>query len=335
MKKPNIRLSVVLAVHNGEKYISQAVESILNQTFPNFEFIIINDGSTDSTSRILNSHTDPRIRLIENKLNRGLVACLNTGIMLSRGKYIARMDADDIADLHRLEKQFDFMESHPEIGICGSYIRVFFEGTGKSQVVKFPENDKAIRAFTFFQAPFSHPSVMLRKSVLDSYELEYPDQFYRAEDYAFWTELLKYTQAANLPEVLLHYRRHQTNETVLSDKQSGDKNLTLSKIQYNYLTHNRLYLSEEKMLVYAHFVNRSIQSYNLSHTSQRYTENILKSFFSQLKQVREDLFSDSIRYCSEICFYRFIIGKCFPKTRYMLQLFSIGGFHFLKRNLFN
>ena len=121
MKSPQI--SVVMPAYNAEKYITEAIDSILFQTFKDFEFIIINDASTDSTKDIIESYKDPRIKLVNNEQNKGVAKSLNIGISVACGKYIARMDADDIALPERFQKQFDFMEQHPNIDVCGSWAK--------------------------------------------------------------------------------------------------------------------------------------------------------------------------------------------------------------------
>ena len=128
--KPNV--SVVMPVFNGEAFVKEALESILNQSFKQFEIVVINDGSTDKTQEIVTrlASKDARIRLINHPKNSGLIPCLNEGLELAQGNYIARMDADDIAHPIRLQRQFEFLESNPQVIVCGSYIRLFGEKSG-------------------------------------------------------------------------------------------------------------------------------------------------------------------------------------------------------------
>jgi glycosyltransferase involved in cell wall biosynthesis len=118
------RISVVMSVYNGEKYLRQAIESILQQTYTDFEFIIIDDGSTDSSREIIQSYDDKRIRLVINEQNIGLTKSLNKGIRLAKGEFIARMDADDISLPQRFEKQVAYLDSHPEVGVLGTYANI-------------------------------------------------------------------------------------------------------------------------------------------------------------------------------------------------------------------
>lgn len=201
-----IPVTVLLPVFNAELHVAEAVQSILRQTFRNFELLIINDGSTDRSLEVISSFKDRRIRLVNNESNLKLIPTLNKGIDLATGKYIARMDADDISLPQRLQKQVDFMESHPEVGVCGTW----FETLGnKKHIVKYPEKDGDIRIMMLYQTPFCHPSIVFRKEVFDRHGIRFLKEFIHAEDYEVWVRLATHTQFANLPEVLLQYRRHE------------------------------------------------------------------------------------------------------------------------------
>ncbi|MDR2622351.1 MAG: glycosyltransferase [Dysgonamonadaceae bacterium] len=217
-----VKISVVMPVFNSEKYVAEAVDSILNQTFTDFEFIILNDGSTDATSNILAGYNDKRIKVVTLK-HEGLVYCLNKGLELSKGKYIARMDSDDIAYPERLQVQYDFMESHPDVGICGTNYKMFNDTNNNIYTSKFPANDTDIRAQMFGYSAFCHPAVMLRKDCLEKSGLKYDKDFFRAEDYRLWIDLLDYTQGANISQVLLHYRIHPANVTIQTNKDFDSK----------------------------------------------------------------------------------------------------------------
>jgi glycosyltransferase involved in cell wall biosynthesis len=205
-KKPLV--SILMAVYNGEKYLREAIDSILNQTFTDFEFLIVNDGSTDSTENIILSYTDVRIRYIKNEENLKLIATLNKGLDLAQGKYIARMDADDISLPERLEKQVAFMEKNPNIGLLGTWVRNI--GGVNDYDITFNSGHRNIRFELFFHNYFHHPSVMLRTEILRNYNLYFPNVLH-AEDYAFWINLSNYTEFEILPVFLLHYRSHGDN----------------------------------------------------------------------------------------------------------------------------
>jgi len=199
-------VTVLLPVYNAEAYVGEAVQSILVQTCRDFELLIINDGSTDRSLEIIRGFRDNRIRVINNETNIRLIATLNKGMDLARGKYIARMDADDISLPERLRKQADFMETHPEVGVCGTWFELF--GNHK-KIVKYPEKDESIRIMLLYQTPFCHPSVMLRKEVFDRHAVRFLPEFIHAEDYEVWVRIAPYTRFANIPEALLRYRLHE------------------------------------------------------------------------------------------------------------------------------
>lgn len=194
-------VSIVMSVYNGEKYLRELVESILNQTYKSFEFIIINDGSTDNSLDILKGYNDSRIK-IHHQENKGLTKSLNRAIRLSRGKYIARIDADELAYPRRLEKQVNFLDSNPEIGIVGSFATNIDEISQTIQKAIFPVFDKSIRKELIKENVFIHGSVMVKKSVLE--RVGYYDEAFRyAQDYELWGRIAEVSKLHNLPETLL------------------------------------------------------------------------------------------------------------------------------------
>lgn len=202
------RVSVVMSVYNGEKYLQEAVGSILNQTFDDFEFIIIDDGSRDSTPGLLARYErcDPRFLIHRFEENHGLSPSLNFGIESARGEYIARMDADDISLPNRLQEQVSFMDANPEIGVCGSWVELI--GSKKSEEWRYPENHEAIYARTLFENTFVHSSVIIRVSLLKKYALAYDENVRYAQDYELWSRAVALTRFANVDQVLLQYRIH-------------------------------------------------------------------------------------------------------------------------------
>ncbi len=194
-----------MPVYNAEKYLSEAMQSVLSQTYHNFEFIIVNDGSTDNSLQILNNFSDKRIKVISHKKNLGIIKSLNKAIENSQGKYIARMDADDICFKKRFEKQIKFLEHNPNIDICGTWIRNF--GT-KNYVWQTPTKHEIIRARMLFESSLAHPSVMIRRAFLKQSKLMYEKEYVHAEDFAFWVKAGEKTQLSNYPEPLLRYRTH-------------------------------------------------------------------------------------------------------------------------------
>ena len=213
------KVSVIMPVYNAELYLKETINSILNQTYGDFEFLIIDDGSTDGSFQILESYTDRRIKLLQNEQNIGYVKTLNKLIELSTGEYIARQDNDDISFPQRLEKQVRFLDGNQDIGICGTNALIF----GKlNNISFFPVRDEDIRVFMLFNSPICHPTVMLRNSLFVELEDKYDESFCPAEDYALWYKLSKKTKIANLSEILLKYRVHDKNTSTINVKAKND-----------------------------------------------------------------------------------------------------------------
>lgn len=209
----NPKISVILSVYNGEKYLKEAVESILNQTFSDFEFIIVNDGSTDDTEKILDEFNDRRIVRLNNDKNMGLVKSLNKGLAAAQGKFIARMDADDISKPERFEKQIKFLEKNSKIGVLGTAMEQIDAKGKKISVLCPPLNHKLILWKMFFECPIFHPTVMMRRDILEKVG-GYDISFIHTEDTDLWSRLYKLTRFANLSDVL-HIRRLH-NKSIIS-----------------------------------------------------------------------------------------------------------------------
>jgi glycosyltransferase involved in cell wall biosynthesis len=209
-----IPISVVMCVFNGECFLREAVESILDQSFRDFEFIIINDGSTDGSGALLEFYQkkDQRVRVYHQD-NQGLVRSLNRGCELARGKYIARMDADDIAVNDRLARQFQFMEEHPDIGVLGGAAEVI-DSSGKTLKISVnPADDSQIRTALLTDCPFWHPTILMRKSLFERVG-GYREIVFGSEDYDLWLRMADHGDLANLEAVLLRYRLHHHQVTV-------------------------------------------------------------------------------------------------------------------------
>lgn len=193
-----INVSVLMSVFNGERYLYASVASILEQTFRDFEFIIINDGSTDSTTKILADYVDPRIIVINNDANIGLTKSLNKGLKIAQGEYIARMDADDISCSERLEKQIRFLESNAEIGLLGTSWTAIDEGGLELSYSKAYSGYNSVHFMC-------HGSVMIRKTCLNKVG-GYREVFKYAQDYDLWLRLREVCEVANLGELLYKLR---------------------------------------------------------------------------------------------------------------------------------
>jgi hypothetical protein len=209
------QISVILPVYNSEKYLVEAVESILGQTFTDFELIAIDDCSTDNSPTILESfrQKDKRLIVERHAENQGVTAALNSGLALARGIYIARMDADDISLPDRFEKQVAFLEKHPEIDILGSAVQLVDEFGANIGMLSAPLDDLAIQWASLFSAAFMHATIMLRHSVLIEHNIQYRASRDQAQDFDLFTQLLKFACGANLAEPLYLYRIHSASVT--------------------------------------------------------------------------------------------------------------------------
>ncbi|MCT7481732.1 glycosyltransferase family 2 protein [Aliarcobacter cryaerophilus] len=222
-------ISVVMSVYNGEKYLAEAIESILNQTYKNFELIIINDGSKDNSVEIIKNYMkqDNRIVLIDRE-NKGLPYSLNEAISIAKGEYIARMDADDISLPTRFEKQIDYMQKN-ELDVCGSYIKIFGDNR-KERIIKNPITNEDIRFSLLFFSCLAHPTVMFKKEVFD--KVKYRVDYKVAQDYQLWCDIVNADfKIGNIPEVLLNYREHEAQASIEKFKRQQD---TAHKIALDY-----------------------------------------------------------------------------------------------------
>ncbi len=207
MKSPKV--SVVMAVKDGEKYLRTAIDSILAQTFSDFEFIIIDDGSKDATVNIINEYSDSRIVLLSNQSSLGLSRSLNLGLEKACGEYVARMDADDISLPHRLDLQVSYLDAHPDIAVLGTGFS-FIDANGVLlQDWQFPLSHEIITWSLPFYNPVAHPSVVMRTSVIKTLGA-YNPELRRSQDYDLWWRVSFSSQLANLENTLLLLRQHQT-----------------------------------------------------------------------------------------------------------------------------
>ncbi|MCG9494124.1 glycosyltransferase family 2 protein [Acinetobacter lactucae] len=229
-------VSVVLPAYNAELYLKEAIDSVLAQTCTDFELIILNDGSVDRTEEIILSYSDSRIVYVKNEQNLGLIGTLNKGINLAKGKYIARMDADDICLPERFEKQINFLENNNDYIICGTAAYRFYSNYNlNNNIFRVPKSDELIRLKMLFNSPFIHPSIMMRSSIVKEKMLNFDIQYKYAEDYKFWSQLLKYGKAYNLQEKLLYYRLTPNSQTVIGNSDLTKRKLVLGEIQSSYI----------------------------------------------------------------------------------------------------
>lgn len=200
-------VTVLIPAHNAGAFLREAVDSILGQTFTDFECLVIDDGSTDGAVEALRVIPDPRLRIERNPRNLGLIATLNRGLELARAPLLARMDADDLALAQRLEKQVAAFAVDPALTVMGTWAQYIDDHGSRGAVFRTPATHDGIVAHSLVGSPFVHPSVMFRVAAVRAVG-GYPSDAPHAEDYALWLKLVLHHRCANLPEVLMLYRVH-------------------------------------------------------------------------------------------------------------------------------
>lgn len=206
------KITVLMPIYNAERYLREAIDSVLTQTYTNFQFLIVEHASTDSSCDIVRSYNDSRICLLHSDDRLRLAGALNKGLDVAQGEYIARMDADDICHPKRFSVQVHFLDQHPSIGICGTWAKSF--GVSSTTWIRSqPCSHEEIKAKILFESPFIHPTVMMRKRMLDKFNLRYNDNFYPVEDLELWARAVKCFPCENINKVLLYYRIHKHSMT--------------------------------------------------------------------------------------------------------------------------
>lgn len=251
-------VTVIMPVYNAEKYLEESIESILNQSFKDFELLVINDGSTDLSSSILNKYKmkDQRIRIINNEGNKGLPYTRDKGLKLAKGKYIALMDADDVSYKNRLEEQVNYLDFNKEIDIVASNfdfiengeIRRFksFDKFGKKQYENYIINLKLM-----FYNPIGNSTVMFRKSTIDELNIKYRKDYFVAQDYAFWVDCICGCKFHIIKDSLLAYRQGHENITKRSIKsKSLERKMLINTIREDAIKNNKFNLSDRNLAIF-------------------------------------------------------------------------------------
>jgi glycosyltransferase involved in cell wall biosynthesis len=284
-------VTVIMPVYNCEKYLYEAVNSILNQTLNTFEFIIIDDNSSDMSWEILQSFHDDRITLIKNESNLGPYMARNIGLEKAKGRYIALMDADDISLANRLERQVACMEANPEVGICGTWARAI---DGEHQIMKRSLNHDYIRIGLLFKFCLINPTVMLRSLFFKERNLSFNTFLRVAGDYEMWVRSSKYFKMTNIPEVLLLYRIHKQQISFTSSREQVNTSNLVMKAQIKALG---IDATEEELELHGGLVNGSymtipdfpvrfekwfLKLINANHEALIYPEKIFTSYLASL-----------------------------------------------------
>ncbi|MFH1677735.1 MAG: glycosyltransferase [Patescibacteria group bacterium] len=216
----NPKVTILMPVYNGEQYLREAIESILNQTFMDFEFLIINDGSVDKSEKIIKLYENRRIIFANNPENKGLIFTLNRGLKMAQGKYVARMDQDDISLPERIKKQYDFLEKNSKIGLLGT---AYYEINQKGDIIGkkiFPTTNKKLQKLLIKYNSFAHPSVIIRKDILNKIgTYSETNECLHIEDYDLWFRMARESEIANLSEPLLKRRYNGKNISIIKENE--------------------------------------------------------------------------------------------------------------------
>ena len=310
-------ISVLMPVYNCEQYVHDAVKSILNQSYTNYELLIVDDASTDTTVSIIKSFTDSRIQLIEKPKNTGYTNSLNQGIFMCKGKYIARMDGDDISLPERFAKQVEFMDANPEVVVCGTTYKYF----GNPKTITIPETHDAIKIGLLWGNCLAHPSVMIRKEALHQFSTPYDTNKEPAEDYDLWVKLLNVGKLHNLPETLIEYRTYSLQ---VSRKRAEEQRI--NDVETRFKIHN--YLNIEWTTIEREFLER----YFKRTEAIKFEElDVFKQIQNKLADANHTGFFESHLFKQYLIDLEIdVLRKCFLKqTRYTPLLY----FEYLKSKL--
>ncbi|MCF0136092.1 MAG: glycosyltransferase family 2 protein [Lachnospiraceae bacterium] len=283
-----MKVSVIMPVYNREDYVEEAIRSILNQTFEDFELIVIDDYSTDRTTSVVESIIDSRIRLIKAPFKSNIPILRNAGIAMAQGKYIAFMDSDDISSLDRLEKQVQFLETHPEYGVIGGQNHMFGK---RDYISEFPLTNEEITGAMPLRCVLSIGNSMIRKTVFDC-GIKLHSEFFVCEDYALWGDLLGKTKMANLSEVILHVRYGDQQTTGKSWKdplQLALRKSILKEVFRASLANLNISFSEAELELYTYGAADTVRFSHITNEICKEFENLLKSMETRLEMVHPEL----------------------------------------------
>lgn len=299
-----VKISVIMSTKDTpERYLCESIESILNQSLSNFEFLIMNDGGKND-KKIIEKYKDDRIKIFNNEKSIGLTKSLNILLKKSTGKYIARMDSDDICEKDRLKIQFDFMESHPNIDVTSVMYHIF--GDSRKTMVDIFNSPKEKKAELFFYNKICHPGAMIRKSTIDKNNIFYDEKFKYSQDYDMWDRISKIGSIYVIPEICINYRVHKNQ--ISSAKRDEQNNLCK-------IIHSRnLELMKLNSDEFIDFIMALCLKNNLNYdykTIKKYSRKIIKHNHNY-RIYDEKIFS-------RIMYYRIFI-YCIRKKKYLLSI---------------
>lgn len=250
------KISVIMSTYNTpSEWLYQAIDSILKQTYSDFEFLIADDCSTTDLNEVKCKIQDERVIWVKNEVNIGLTKTLNKLLTMCKGEYIARMDADDISLPERFAAQVKFMDEHPEVIVCGSYRRAF-GNEEKDEIWNIPatREEQQTQLF-FFNCGLTHPTAMFRKSMLDEYGITYNENYTKAQDYGIWVQCTRFAPMAMIPKVLLQYRK---SDMQISTAGKSNQQLNAQKVRYDQLCALGITPTDEEMQIHEGFCQGNV-----------------------------------------------------------------------------
>ncbi len=314
--KENPDISVIMSVYEpNELFLREAIESILFQKFLNFEFIIIIDDSNPKTKKIIENYTDERIIILINDENLGLTKSLNRGISIAKGKYIARMDADDISYPKRFLKQYKYMEENKSVSVVGALAENI--GTkGRTNLLWTEDNELLRIRMLFYNAGIIHPTAFIRKDFLHNNMIQYNENLKKCQDYGLWVDVLKNSgEIKVIPEVLLGYRRHANQ---ITSKNSNEIEYFTNIVRMSQW--NRFGVEFDK---YESNLLKSLSSKNVSYSTYSY-----KLLFNKVKKINMNLnLFNKKKFNAEL--YRLWLNTALKKVKYTKNprmLFTVNTF---------
>lgn len=297
------KVSFIMPIYNAEKYVQQAIESVLNQTYKNFELILVDDISTDSTMECLKKYKDERIRILHNDKNAGIAYSRNRGMDAATGEYIALMDDDDISMPERLEKQVMFLEEHPEIDfVGGKYQLIDKNGNILYEEKKAYKNPLYIKALFLFQNIYSNGEMMFRKDTIDRNQIRYAENQYGMEDFKFWIECSKIGKFSTIDEVFLQHRVHEQSETVRNKMNMlRERERHRMELQRYSMILSGFSISEEELVIINQYTNNAICR---SKSEFRKYFKALKSIINQAQDAQLDFYEEIDILCRKYVIYQ-------------------------------
>jgi len=306
----NPKITVLMPVYNCELYIKEAIESILNQTFSDFEFLIIDDASTDLTPSIIKSYNDSRIKLIEKPDNSGYTNSLNYGLSIANGDYIARMDGDDFSFPERFHKQISFLDSNRDVFLCGTSYHIM----ERDKNIILPESHENIKSALLKANCIVHPSVMFRNSRDNKSSVCYDSLKEPAEDYDLWVRLLTFGKLYNLPEILLNYRVHDSQ---VSQKRNDEQKNAALEVRLDLLNYLECAIDSNERFVLKKALNDENLNYQeikdfiilknkliASNSNSFFEKNAFQKYLDSIeKKIFKDFFLKRDNYSPIIFFY--------------------------------